>query len=335
MKKGFAPKDAFVLFLKVALVAGVFVWLAKKDLISLEAFRIGMTHLNRIVPGLLALVVSSVIAGFRWQMLLQAQDIFIPLARTYQLHYIGNFFNVTLPGAVSGDLVKAFYVAREVPGARAKAFGSILFDRLVGVSALVLVSVGALTIEYGTFQGSAVLAGVKAFVLVTGAGVVAFYSYLFLVRESHDPILRIFQALEAKNGKFGSLTRIYLGVRTYHHHRAVVLKALAASILIHLSAGFACIQFAYALQQTQLQPSEIYVVSPLGMLVTAVPVLPGGVGTGHAAFSFFFRLIDSQRGADVFSFFVIAQLLIGAFGGLLYLRFKANNPDIAAQLSQS
>lgn len=334
MKKN-GLKNAVGLVMKIAFVGLVFFWLSKKDLISLEAFREGMRNERYIVPGALALIVATFISAVRWQILLRTQDIRLSWKRLLQLHFIGGFFNTALPGAVSGDLVKAFYIAKEVPGARASAFGSILFDRIVGVSALVLVSVGALALEFQTFVGSPLMSGVKAFVIIAGLAVIAFYSYLFLVRESWDPILRLLQGAEKKQEKLGSLTRIYQGVRVYHAHRAVVLKTLALSILVHLCAGFACIQFAYALSETQLQPSEIYVVAPLGLLVTAVPVLPGGVGTGHAAFSFFFHMIGSSHGADIFSFFVITQLLIGSVGGLIYLRFKAQNPDVAAQLSQS
>jgi uncharacterized membrane protein YbhN (UPF0104 family) len=257
------------------------------------------------------------------------------VARVLQLHFIGNFFNVALPGAVSGDFVKAFYIGREVAGNRAKAFGSILFDRILGLSALVIVSLVALLIGMENFIGTPVLAGVKAFVILAGISVFAFYSYLFFVQEERDPLLRVFQALERRSAKFGSVQRIYLGIRVYHSERAIVFKTLLLACTIQILAGFACLCFANALGETQIPINGIFVVVPLGLLVTAVPVLPGGVGTGHAAFSFFFQLLGSQRGADIFSYYVLIQLLIGAIGGLVYLRFKAASPSIAAEIERA
>ena len=61
--------------------------------------------------------------------------------------------------------------------------------------------------------------------------------------------------------------------------------------------------------------------------MTAIPILPGGVGTGHAAFSFFLQLIGSLQGADAFSFSVLGNLVIGGVGGLIYLRFKSTHPS--------
>lgn len=322
-------------FLKIAFVGLVFWWLSKKNLISAAAFMGGLQNWPQLLLGFAAMAFSAIFAAFRWGFLLEAQGIFLPKARLLQLQFIGNFFNVALPGAVSGDFVKAFYIAKESPGNRSRAFGSILFDRLVGLTALVAVSLVALLIGMSHFRGSPILAGVKAFVITSGAAVFVFYTYLFLIHEQVDPLLRILQTLEKRNAKFGSLVRIYLGVRVYHSEKMLVLKTFLMAFVIQALAAFACVCFARALSETQLPVNGIFVVSPLGLLVTAVPVLPGGVGTGHAAFSFFFHLLGSERGADVFSYFVLINLFLGSLGGLVYLRFKAAAPELMSELTHA
>ncbi len=319
-------------FLKVGFVALVFWWLARKNLISIDAFMAGLKNWPQILLGSAALACATGIAALRWGILLRAQEINIPTRRLFQLHFVGNFFNVALPGAVSGDFVKAFYIAKEYPGGRAKAFGSILFDRILGLSALVIVSLAALLFEIRNFIGSPMLSGVKVFVLLAGIAVFVFYSYLFLVRENHDPVLRVLLALERKQARIGSVVRIYLGIRVYHSERGLVLRTLLLACTIHVLAGFACLCFAQALGESQIPVNGLFVVAPLGLLVTAIPILPGGVGTGHAAFSFFFDLLGSKRGADIFNYYVLIQLFFGALGGLVYLRFKAAAPEIAREL---
>ena len=323
-------KKTVMTALKLIFVGVVFYFLWQKKLISIDALGRAMSQTNHLIPGVLAAVFTLFLAGLRWQWLLQAQDIHIKWTRTLQLVFIGQFFNIALPGAISGDFVKAFYAAEESKVDRGRAFGSILFDRIVGLSALVLVAGGALLSHFRAFVGTPLFSGIKVFVSVATLCVFVFYTYLFLVKEAHDPVFRVLDFLEAKSAKFGTLKRIYVGTRHYHHHRLLVLKALSVSIVIQLLVGFACIQFAYALGETQLVPLAMYVVVPLGILVTAIPVLPGGVGTGHAAFSWFFQLIGSQRGADVFSFQVLCQFLLGAIGGLVYLRFKSGKVEIPA-----
>ena len=108
------------------------------------------------------------------------------------------------------------------------------------------------------------------------------------------PVLKILRAIEVRLPKAGALTQIYVGLRHYHNHRLVVLQVLAISVVIQLLVGWACWHFAAALGETGLPLLALYVIVPLGMLVTAVPVAPAGVGTGHAAFLFLFGLLGCR-----------------------------------------
>jgi uncharacterized protein (TIRG00374 family) len=317
-------RDHLKLLAKFALAAALFYFLGSKGLISLEATKKAFSRTDRIVPAMLAIIATNLIGVVRWQWLLRAQNIRIPLARTFQLTFIGNFFNLALPGAISGDFVKAFYVARETHVTRGHVFGTILMDRIIGVSALVLVSATALALNFTRFW--AIFSHIQAIVIFAASGALAFFTYLFVVGEHRDPLLGFLKSFERRSPKAGSLTRIYEGVRHYHHHRGVVARALLASFAIHVLVCFACVCFADALGDAIHPSLGVYVVTPMGLLVTAVPVTPAGVGTGHVAFGYLFQLLGSRRGADVFSLMILTQLLSGAVGGLIYLRFRSHEP---------
>jgi uncharacterized protein (TIRG00374 family) len=321
-----AARSRLTALFKLVFVAGLLYFLSQKGFLSLQETRRAFRQWDQLLPGMLAFFVTTLLGVVRWNLLLRPQRIHLSWSKVFQLTLIGNFFNIALPGAVSGDFVKAFYVGREVRGQRARAFGSILFDRVAGLSALVLVAAGAMIVGFGEFRHSRLFAGTKLFVVTAGACVLAGYTYLFLVREHHDPVLRGFRWLESRVPRAASLTRIYEGLRHYHNHRLVVLEVLAVSIVIHLLVGWACYRFASALGESYLPLLGIYVVVPLGLLVTAVPVAPAGVGTGHAAFLFLFGLLGSRRGADVYTLVALTNILIGAMGGLVYLRFRSHEP---------
>jgi uncharacterized protein (TIRG00374 family) len=311
-------------FLKIAFVVALLFWLSRRGFISMHETGRAFADWQNSAPGLAAMLFTAFLGAVRWQILLRAQNIRLSWSRVIQLTLIGNFFNIALPGAVSGDFVKAFYVGKETGGQRARAFGSILFDRVAGLSALVLVAASALLFGYHEFEHSALMVGTRFFIVTAAVCVLFFYAYLFLVREHHDPVLRILRALEAKVPKIGTLTRIYEALRHYHNHRLAVLKVLAISVVVHLLVGWACYHFAAALGETAIPLLAVYVIVPLGLLVTAVPVAPAGLGTGHAAFLYLFGLLGSQRGADVFTLIALVNILIGAIGGIVYLRFRAH-----------
>jgi hypothetical protein len=94
--------------------------------------------------GVALIVCTAVLSSVRWQGLLVHQAMHLPMRRTLQLTFIGSFFNLAIPGAVSGDLVKAYYIGRDLESRRARAYGTILFDRLLGVSGLVMVCAAAM-----------------------------------------------------------------------------------------------------------------------------------------------------------------------------------------------
>jgi uncharacterized protein (TIRG00374 family) len=321
-----ARKSWFKTLAKIVFVVGLLYWLSQRGFISARETGRAFSDWGHSLPALAMMAVSTLLGAVRWQLLLRGQGIRLGSGRVLQLTLIGNFFNIALPGAVSGDFVKAFYVGKEVGGQRARSFGSILFDRVAGLSALVLISAGALLLGFGQFEGSRVMAGTRVFVVTGAACVLAFYGYLFLVREHHDPVLRGLRALGARMPKLHSLTEIYVGLRHYHHHRLIVLQVLAISVVIQLLVGLTCWHFAAALGETGIPLLALYVIVPLGLLVTAVPVAPAGVGTGHAAFLFLFGLLGCQRGADIFTLVALCNILFGAIGGVVYLRFRSHEP---------
>jgi uncharacterized protein (TIRG00374 family) len=315
-------KKAAAQSLKILLVVALFGLLWKKGLISAESLRTGLSNWESSVPAVALMLFCSVLGMVRWHWLLKLQGIDLPFSRTAQLSLIGAFFNFALPGAVSGDLVKAYYIGKEIPGRRGNAFGSILFDRIVGVSALVLVSATALLSGWERFSGSTLVHGIRILLIAGLTGVIAFYGYLFTLREKHDPLLNLLRGPLEGRKLSGSFLRIYEGIRTYHSTPGSVLQVLGLSSLIHLGVATAAVAFGTSLQESQLHWLPVTVVVPLGLLATAVPVLPGGVGTGHAAFAALFLLIGSAKGADIYNLFLIPQLILCGVGGVVYLRFK-------------
>jgi uncharacterized protein (TIRG00374 family) len=321
-----ASKSYLKTFLKIAFVVALLYYLSRKGFISVHETGRAFSNWRDSAPAVAAMFTTAFLGAVRWQLLLRAHNTHLTWGRVTQLTLIGNFFNIALPGAVSGDFVKAFYVGKEVQGQRARVFGSILFDRVAGLSALVLVSASAMIFGLHKFEHTALMSGTRVFIVTAAVCVLVFYTYLFLVREKHDPVLMILRWFEAKAPKAGSLTRIYEGLRHYHNHRLIVMQVLLISVVIHLLVGWAFFQFAGALGEAQLSLLALYVIVPLVLLVTAVPVAPAGVGTGHAAFLFLFGLLGSQRGADIFTMFAVVNIAIGAVGGLVYLRFRSHEP---------
>jgi hypothetical protein len=319
------------LVLKTVLVFLLLGFLIRKGFISLDATRRAFVHWERIGLAVAALAASVVLSVLRWHRLLHRRGIELRLRRTFALTLIGNFFNLALPGAVGGDLVKGFYVAKERPGRRDDVFASILFDRVVGLSGLVLLAAVAMLVEGDRVLGSKLVNAIQVLITAAAVVVVAFYGYLFLVRERHDPLLRLMRGLERRVPRAGSFRRLYLALRRYRHQPGAVVWAIAVSVVIHCLVCSMFLNLWRALEPAGLATFALLVIVPVGLLVTTIPIAPAGIGTGHVAFGWLFLFLGSRMGANVFSLSLILQLALGGVGGLVYLRFRphqsaASNP---------
>lgn len=318
------------LALKFAFIILLFWFMSHKGLLSVDATRAALSRWPYIVPAFFSLILANFIGTYRWHLLMKAQQIIIPLKRTIQLAFVGYFFNIALPGAVSGDLVKALYVAKESPGKRAHAFSSILFDRLAGVTGLILISLsawGTTLLQELQVTEHRLWPAIEMIVGISGAGAILFFSHLFFVSDNRDSVLRLLKFFQTKSEKMGSLTRIYEGLRNYGRQKRVAIGSILLSLLMHSFVIFSFVCFAKAIGDHDLSVISIFIVVPLGLLITAIPILPAGMGTGHAAFFALFDILGSNRGVDLFNIYVLFQILMGVAGGIVYLFFRSRLPQ--------
>ncbi len=312
-------KDRVVLILKFLIVGLVFYFLYRKGLITEESFRKLAASPGTWMVCTILTVLNSVFGALRWQVLLRTQGLDLPFMEVFRLGLIGFFFNIALPGAVSGDVVKAMILVKSYRSNRAGIFGSLVFDRILGVSAMVFVGAFSALLSVLVPWGGALPKVLLWSIGGVGACAACFFLYLFF-SHSKDPLLSVLKFFTKRHEKLAAIERLYLGVMGYRAYPKRIVKAVALSILIHLFLIVMSFLITEAISQAALSLFAIAVIVPIGMLATAIPVLPAGVGTGHAAFLGLFHLVGSQQGAEVFSMIVLYQVMMGVLGGLVYLR---------------
>ena len=120
------------------LVSGFLIWFLLSN-IDLGAAKDRLLEVDpaMLAFALLVFFVQPVIGGFRWEAVLTAIGKPLGLGKSYQLFYIGSFFNQTLPSSVGGDAVRMYKAYRHGLGLRAAVNGVVL-ERAVTVVALVV-----------------------------------------------------------------------------------------------------------------------------------------------------------------------------------------------------
>lgn len=310
--------------MKLIFVCGILYFLYTKNLVSPKIFEEMSDHYQFIVIAFVFSIISFFIGAIRLFVLLNSLSLEINLFQTLHIHIVGSFFNIALPGAVSGDFVKSYYLKKYSHNSTTKAFGILFLDRLIGVSAMVFTSTLAL---YSSFihSDSNTLQLLKLLLTFLSIFLILFYSYIFFIHENNDIILFILEKFEQKLKFFSKIKTLYLSIKAFKDQSKAILVSILLSLLIQTLIGFTCYNIALALNEININQMELYAIVPIGFIVTAVPLFPGGIGTGHAAFSFLFHLMNSNRGADIFSIFAMFSFFTGALCGLYYLGSKKNH----------
>ncbi len=103
------------------------------------------TVFRKLSPGwfafsLAVFVIAQIAIGLRWWLLLRAQSVHIPIFAAVRLYFLGLFYNNVMPGAVGGDLLKAWYVTKHTDRKVAGVL-SVFADRVIGLIVLVLMAI--------------------------------------------------------------------------------------------------------------------------------------------------------------------------------------------------
>ena len=101
----------------------------------------------------------------RWRIVLEAQGLHLPLGRATRISFVAQFFNSFLLGSTGGDLIKAYYAARETHHKKTEAVTTVFVDRLVGLWAMLLFAGLMMAPNYGLLRASRELGLPSLFIL--------------------------------------------------------------------------------------------------------------------------------------------------------------------------
>src|SRR5690606_32666419 len=105
--------------------------------------------------------------------------------------------------------------------------------------------------------------------------------------------------------RFPRIANVFLII---HSLRSKALSVLSISLFAHLVGVLSVFCLALSIAGGgELHLLETYAVTPYALIVSAFPILPGGIGTGHLAFAYVFHEVGYSSGADIFTLYLLLQ----------------------------
>ncbi len=248
--------------------------------------------------------------------LLGARGYRLRLFDSLRLTLIGAFFNTGLPGMAGGDVVRVVYAAGGNPGRRAEIATVMGLDKAIGLLGLLVWSLLAALLALPLLAAQPVLRG-----LVGAAGLAAATLLAILAVGSH-PVLRRARPvawLEGRRPLGGELAR---GLETLAHLRRsprALARALGLSLVAQAALAAAMLLLVGATHPGAARGTML-ALFPLGFLANALPLTPGGLGVGEAAFAQLFGLAGLEGGVEALLAWRLLTSLLDLSGLFFFLR---------------
>lgn len=317
-------KKALLTLLQVAVTVGLLWWVFHDPEKRIQmAGALGQADWRWLWVGLAVFFGCSVLATIRWKILLAVQGIHMTWLRTWQLFMIGMFFNLFMLGSTGGDVVKMFLTMREVPDKRGAALLSVFMDRVIGMMALILISLAFLYFRYDVLSHSTASAALlntllwllAASVLVTvgmfGASAFGWVHYL----PSWTPLR-------------GRIVELSAACHMYAKGWRLTIWAFLISfpLFFMFFVTFYCAAKAFT---DQLGLVDICSVLPIVAVITAIPISVSGIGLRESLFVSL--LAPFGVSAAIATLISVTGFLINTAGslagGLVFLLYKSSSHE--------
>ncbi len=317
-----SPRQLALNVLKIAIPVGIIAFLLYR--VEPEQWRELSQHPKNYL--LLALALGVALAAIslsfaRWCLLVRCQGIRLSMLEAHRLGAICFLLNFVSAGSVGGDLFKAIFLAKRRPGRRVQSVASVVVDRGVGLYGLLLVASAAFLMYDGGPRGgeAADLQQLKwASAVLVAAGTVVLAGLVFggrfvdaLVRRGTDlPIVG------------GIIEKVGSPLRMFHDHPIAFAASVLMSIGVHSMLTVSMYLIARSLYPAVPTLAEHFIIVPIGMLASALPITPAGIGVLEAAVEWLYEIIPAvptlASGTLIALVFEMVKVVIAIVGTIFY-----------------
>ncbi len=272
-----------------------------------------------LAGALMLALVSLSFTFFRWGILVRCQGIQLSMVEAFRLGSICFLLSFVSAGSVGGDLFKAIFLAQRSPGKRLEAVASVLVDRGVGLYGLVLL---VSTAFFWTGPGDLADENLKKVRFATISLVILGTVVLAILVFGGNFVDLLMQRLM----QFRWIGRVFVPIagplRMFHSHKAAFAASILLSVLVHAGLTLSLFLIARGLYPSTPTLADHFVIVPIGMLASALPIAPAGLGVLELAMEWLYHVIPSEptpaSGTLVALVFEMVKLLTAVIGIIFY-----------------
>lgn len=297
-------------------------WLVTRN-VDFKQIQEGWKHdlAAALILSLFLLLFALALSALRWILVSRIVEVELDLKSASAIVMVGHFFSQLLPTSFGGDAMRGWMLWRRGASASHSVL-SVLFDRIVGISALLLLVLAGLPFL------AARLHTITPLLLASGIalGGIAGLVLLFNVHRLTGRLARL---------KYWALVeKLAQSMRTLLRDPLRLSAALALSLVIHASALYTTAILSEALG-ANLSIMEALLIVPTVLVVSSLPLSIGGWGVREAGLAGGFSLLGLPPSIAVTTsvLFGVVNIAGGVFGAIIYAFMGSPMPLITDDAS--
>ena len=304
--------------LRTAVGLGLVVYLVVSGTIDGAALMGLAQHWPVAVVALGCVFGAVCLLSWRLCLLMQPQGLRLSFSASLRLTLIGLFFNTCLPGATGGDIVRVYYAAKDNPGRRIEIVTIFLLDRIAGMFSILLFPLLLLPFFARALASQTIL---QALLWATAFGLGVLIVGMCCAMSARVSESRVVSWLSRQLPRGQYLARVLTTCQIAGAHLGSLGVALSVALGVHMLMTLATLLIV---QATRPEGASLLMalLIPLGFVANALPLTPGGLGVGEAAFDQLFQLAGFTGGAVALLGWRLLMLLIGLPGLVVYIFAK-------------
>lgn len=270
-----------------------------------------------LLAALLVMMLGVVIRAWRWQILLEAINVPVPLTELTAIYFIGFLFNNLLPSGLGGDAIRVLEVNHHSQHS-SDAFTSVIVDRFLGLSALQAIALIALIADWGAVPIAVAYFTIVIFLGSMVAGYLLINRSLYLWLQTHIALFRRLTEIKAIGKIFESFQGYPLPALGRAYLVAFLFNVVHITMHTFIGLGLGA--------QAKIIHYAIFV--PIASLVLIIPLSFAGLGIREETYRQLFEQVGvpSEIGVAIaLMVYFIGNFCMGVIGGLIYLLRSARS----------
>lgn len=305
--------------LKFAIAFALIFWLIHSGKLDFTLIPKAIAYGPQWIIALILLLTQASLAAIRLKMILQTRtEKKFTNFEMIKLNWIGMFFSSILPGAVTGDFIKLFYIKKHDPKlTKTFLLTSVMVDRILGLIGLLFIC-GFFSLTY--YQEITTISPkiehiIKLNFLMFLAGM-GFFAVLLSPKKLQKILIHFIYKIPKIGHKIVSILE---QIFSLNEHRIVFIKCFILSIFTQFIGVFAFWLITSPFYGIHLPLPYAYTFIPFGLIAIAIPISPAGLGVGHALFQNLFSLVGINNGASLFNLNFILVMTVNLLGAIPYI----------------